>query len=222
MPNTKNPAHLSSTSELREIRPGVFAHATALIDAGAVIGAGTRIWHFSHVMSGAHIGRDCSFGQGCFIASGTAVGHRVKVQNQVSIYEGVEIEDDVFLGPSMVFTNVLNPRSAVVRRHEYRRTRVSRGATVGANATVLPGVVLGEYCFVGAGAAVTRDVPPFALVVGVPARQRGWMSRHGERLSVDDRGRACCPVTGELYELQGSELTLLATPAAPPPPARDG
>src|SRR5687768_2646205 len=152
---------------------GFFAHPTAIVDEGAAIGEGTRIWHFSHVMSGARIGRGCTLGQNVFVANGTRLGDNVKVQNNVSIYEGVHIEDDVFCGPSMVFTNVMNPRSHVSRKHEYRTTRVGRGASLGANSTVVCGHDVGRYAFVGAGSVVTRDVPDFALVVGVPARVLG-------------------------------------------------
>jgi UDP-2-acetamido-3-amino-2,3-dideoxy-glucuronate N-acetyltransferase len=176
-------------------------HPTAVVDPGASLGARTRIWHFSHVMAGAVIGENCVVGQGCFVAASAVIGHAVKIQNNVSVYDGVVLEDDVFCGPSVVFTNVLNPRASVPRKSEYRGTRVKRGATIGANATVLAGVTIGEYAFVGAGATVTRDVPAFALVVGVPARAVGWMSRHGERLRFDDRGSARCPVTGEEYRL---------------------
>ncbi len=178
-----------------------FIHPTAVVDNGAVIGAGARIWHFCHVMGGAVIGEGSSIGQNCFVAAGVRVGVRVKVQNNVSLYEGVELEDEVFVGPSAVFTNVMNPRAAVSRRSEYRPTRVRRGATIGANATLLPGVTLGEYCFVGAGALVRRDVGAYELVGGVPAERLGWMSRHGARLEFDAEGSATCPVTGERYRL---------------------
>jgi UDP-2-acetamido-3-amino-2,3-dideoxy-glucuronate N-acetyltransferase len=184
-------------------------HPTSIIDPNCALGHGTKIWHFCHVMSGARIGADCSFGQNCFVGRNVSIGDRVRVQNNVSIYEGVEIEDDVFLGPSMVFTNVLNPRASVSHRHEYRRTLVRRGATIGANATILPGVTLGEYCFVGAGAVVRRDVPAYALVVGVPARPIGWVSRHGERLTFDAAGLAACPATGERYRRAGEEIEFL-------------
>jgi len=179
----------------------VYIHESAIVDPGAQIGAGTRIWHFTHVMSGAVIGKGCSLGQNVFVAKGVVLGDNVKVQNNVSIYEGVICEDDVFLGPSMVFTNVLNPRSAVNRKSEYRRTRVGKGASIGANATIVCGHDIGPYAFIGAGAVVTKDVPPYALVVGNPARQIGWMSRHGERLHFDDQGRAVCPGSGEEYRL---------------------
>ena len=161
-----------------------FLHESSYVDEGAVIGDGTKVWHFCHVMSGAVIGERCSLGQNVVVMPGTRIGNNVKIQNNVSIYEGVELEDDVFCGPSMVFTNVINPRSHVSRKHEYQRTLVRRGATIGANATVVCGVTLGEYAFVGAGAVVTKDVRPFALVTGVPGRQVGWMCRCGERLAV--------------------------------------
>ena len=162
----------------------VFIHESSYVDDGAVVGDGTKIWHFCHVMPGAVIGERCSLGQNVVVMPGTKMGNNVKIQNNVSIYEGVELEDDVFCGPSMVFTNVINPRSAVSRKNEYQKTIVRRGATIGANATVVCGVTLGEYAFIGAGAVVTKDVKPFALVTGVPGRQVGWMCRCGERLGV--------------------------------------
>jgi UDP-2-acetamido-3-amino-2,3-dideoxy-glucuronate N-acetyltransferase len=174
-------------------------HPTSVVGPEARIGPGTRIWHFCHVMDGARLGAGCSFGQNCFVAAGVVVGDRVKVQNNVSLYDGVLIEDEVFIGPSVVFTNVTRPRAAFSKRDRYERTRVERGATIGANATVLPGVVLGEYCFVAAGSVVRRDVEPFSLVAGVPARRVGWVSRHGERLEFDAAGFARCPATGEEY-----------------------
>jgi UDP-2-acetamido-3-amino-2,3-dideoxy-glucuronate N-acetyltransferase len=186
---------------LMELLPGVFVHPTAVVDLPVSIGRGTRIWHFCHVMSGATIGEDSSLGQGCFVAAGAIVGNRLKAQNHISLYDGVVIEDDVFLGPSMVFTNVNNPRSAVPRRSEYRTTRVRSGATIGANATVLPGVTIAEHAFVAAGATVTHDVPAYALVAGVPARLIGWMSLHGERLRFGPDGLARCPATGQAYML---------------------
>lgn len=183
-----------------------FIHPTAIVEEGAVLGAGCRVWHFAHLMPGCELGEGCSIGQGGFVASGVRLGRNVKVQNHVSIYEGVECADDVFLGPSCVFTNVRNPRAHVVRRHEYAPTRVGRGATVGANATIVCGTTLGDYCFVGAGAVVTRDVPPYALVVGTPARRVGWMSRAGHRLRFDAATRrARCPQGGEEYELLATD-----------------
>jgi UDP-2-acetamido-3-amino-2,3-dideoxy-glucuronate N-acetyltransferase len=187
-------------------RRGFFAHATAVVDAGAQIAEGVKIWHFCHVMSGARIGAGSSFGQNCFVASSVVVGERAKVQNNVSLYDGVVLEDDVFVGPSAVFTNVINPRAAVDRKREYRTTVVKRGATIGANATILPGVTLGEFCFVGAGAVVRADVAPFALVVGVPARAAGWVSRHGERLEFDGSGLARCRSSGERYRLMDGRV----------------
>lgn len=179
-----------------------YAHPTAVIDEGCEIGEGSHIWHFCHIMPGARIGRNCILGQNVFVAGGVVLGNNVKVQNNVSIYAGVECADDVFLGPSMVFTNVLNPRSAVERKSEYRRTRVGRGASIGANATIVCGYDIGEFAFIGAGAVVTKDVLPYALVVGNPARQIGWMSEYGERLHFDDSGQAICPGSGERYELR--------------------
>ena len=176
-------------SELREMPGGWFLHESSYVDDGARIGAGTKIWHFCHVMAGAVIGERCSLGQNVVVMSGTRLGTNVKVQNNVSIYEGVECEDDVFLGPSMVFTNVTNPRSHVSRKHEYRRTLVRRGASIGANATIVCGHELGEYAFVAAGAVVTRPVPAYALVAGVPAKQIGWMCQCGERLRFESPSR---------------------------------
>ncbi len=179
-----------------------YAHNTTVIDEGAKIGEGTKIWHFSHVMGSAQIGMNCTLGQNVFVGNKVRLGSNVKVQNNVSLYEGVVCEDDVFLGPSMVFTNVINPRSAVERKNEFKNTLVKRGTTIGANATIICGVTLGEYCFVGAGALVTKDVRPFALVVGVPAKQTGWVSRAGNVLGND----LVCPETGEKYKLAGEYL----------------
>lgn len=178
-----------------------YVHSTAVVDEGAEIGEGSSIWHFVHVSSGARIGKDCSLGQNVFVARGVRLGDGVRVQNNVSIYEGVEVEDGAFLGPSCVFTNVTNPRSFISRKHEYKKTRVGRGASIGANAVIVCGHDLGEYCFVGAGAVVTRDVPPYALVVGNPARRIGWMSRAGVRLPEGEDVR--CPETGERYRIEG-------------------
>jgi UDP-2-acetamido-3-amino-2,3-dideoxy-glucuronate N-acetyltransferase len=180
------------------VHASAFVHESAYVDDGAEIGAGTKIWHFCHVMGGAVIGERCSLGQNVVVMNGTRLGHNVKVQNNVSIYEGVEIEDDVFCGPSMVFTNVMNPRSHVSRKNEYRRTRVRRGASIGANATIVCGSTLGEYAFIGAGAVVADDVPAFALMVGVPARRIGWMCQCGERLA--DSGTGTCAACGSTYE----------------------
>ena len=186
-------------------------HPSAIVDAGAQLGAGTHVWHFAHVCAGARIGDGCSLGQGVFVANDVHIGHNVKVQNNVSVYDAVTLEDDVFCGPSMVFTNVHNPRSAVPRKNEYRRTLVRRGATLGANCTVVCGTTIGSYAFVGAGAVVSRDVADFALVVGVPARRIGWVSRHGERLTFADElnGEAVCPATGERYVLRGGICSLV-------------
>lgn len=188
----------------------VSIHPTAIVDEGARIGAGTRIWHWVHVCAGARIGERCSFGQNVFVGHDVVIGDNCKVQNNVSIYDAVTLEDDVFCGPSMVFTNVYNPRSAVVRKDEYRRTWVKRGATIGANATIVCGVTLGEYCFIGAGAVVNTDVKPYALMVGVPARQVGWMSRHGERLDLPLTGSATatCPATGHIYCLENGLVSV--------------
>jgi UDP-2-acetamido-3-amino-2,3-dideoxy-glucuronate N-acetyltransferase len=186
----------------------VYVHPTAIVDEGAEIGAGTKVWHWVHISGGARIGENCSFGQNVFVASDVVIGNGVRVQNNVSVYDAVRIEDDVFCGPSMVFTNVYNPRAEVSRKDEYRRTVARRGATIGANATIVCGVELGEYCFIAAGAVVNRDVKPYALMAGVPARQLGWMSRSGERLDlpVDGAGIATCPRSGESYRLSGGAV----------------
>ncbi|HEX8196408.1 MAG TPA: DapH/DapD/GlmU-related protein [Pyrinomonadaceae bacterium] len=183
-----------------------FAHETAVVDEGAEIGAGTKIWHFSHIMPGSRIGEDCNLGQNVVVSPGVVLGKNCKVQNNVSIYTGVVCEDDVFLGPSMVFTNVINPRSAVNRRDQYLETRVGRGASIGANATIVCGNDIGEFAFVGAGAVVTKFVPPYALVVGNPSRHIGWMSEYGHRLKFDENGVAVCPESGESYELRDGRV----------------
>ena len=193
-------------SELVRVPGGALIHPTAVLDPGAQVGAGTRIWHFCHVMAGARVGRDGSFGQGCFIGDGAVVGDRVRVQNHVSVFSGVELQDDVFVGPHVVFTNVRRPRADTSRRHAYAKTTVAVGATVGANATVLPGVAIGRAAFVGAGTVVTRDVAPYALVLGSPARQVGWVSAAGASLVFDARGQAVCCETGRRYELVGGEV----------------
>lgn len=195
---------------------GWWRHASAIVDDGAQIGEGTRIWHFTHVTGGARVGARCSLGQGVYVGAQAVLGNGVKVQNHVSIYDAVLLDDDVFCGPSMVFTNVINPRAAVERKREYRATRVGRGATLGANCTIVCGVTIGEYAFVGAGAVVTHDVPAHALVTGVPARQTGWMSTRGVRLDLPPAlpagsppRDAACPESGEHYRLIGHTLTKL-------------
>jgi UDP-2-acetamido-3-amino-2,3-dideoxy-glucuronate N-acetyltransferase len=186
--------------------PGYTAHETAILDPGCTIGDGTRIWHFTHVMSGCTIGKNCNLGQNVVVSPGVTLGENVKVQNNVSIYTGVECEDDVFLGPSMVFTNVTNPRSAVNRRSQYVKTLVKRGATIGANATVVCGHTIGRYAFIGAGAVVTRDVADYALVMGNPAKQTGWMSEYGHKLRFDQKGEAVCPESGQRYRLENNQV----------------
>ena len=191
-------------------------HPSAIVDDGAQLGDGCRVWHWVHISGGARIGAGCSFGQGVFVGNDVLIGNQVKIQNHVSVYDAVTLEDDVFCGPSMVFTNVFNPRSAVVRKAEYRRTLIKRGATLGANCSIVCGSTVGEHAFVGAGAVVSHDVPAFALVLGVPARRVGWMSRHGERLALPAAlpegatAEATCPATGECYRLCGATLALMA------------
>ena len=185
-------------------------HPSAIVDAGAQLGEGTRVWHFAHVCAGARIGVGCSLGQGVYVGNAVVIGRNVKIQNNVSVYDGVTLEDDVFCGPSMVFTNVHNPRAAVPRKSEYRPTLVMRGATLGANCTIVCGTTVGRHAFVGAGAVVTRDVADFALVVGVPGRQIGWMSRHGDHLALPLHGDAdaVCPATNERYRLRAGVCAL--------------
>lgn len=189
----------------------VAIHPTAIVDKGAQIGSGSRIWHWVHICAGAKIGHDCSLGQNVFVGNNVLIGNNVKIQNNVSVYDNVTVEDDVFCGPSMVFTNVYNPRSAVSRKDEYRNTLVKRGATLGANCTVVCGITIGEYAFVAAGAVVNRDVKPYALMAGVPARQIGWMSQFGERLDLplDGNAETNCPHTGKAYQLRDGKCTCL-------------
>ena len=183
-----------------------FAHETAVIDEGCTIGQGTKIWHFSHVMKGAIIGECCNIGQNVVISPDVRLGRNVKVQNNVSIYTGVICEDDVFLGPSMVFTNIVNPRSAIIRKDSYVTTIVEKGASIGANSTIVCGHIIGSYALIGAGAVVTKDVKPYALVVGNPARQTGWMSEYGHKLRFDEAGFAVCPESGEKYRLMNGSV----------------
>lgn len=187
-----------------------FAHETAVIDEGAIIGAGTQIWHFSHIMPRAVIGQKCNIGQNVVISPEVVLGNNVKVQNNVSVYTGVICEDDVFLGPSCVFTNVTNPRSAVVRRGQYAKTTVKQGASIGANATIVCGHDIGRFAFIGAGAVVTKTVPDYALVVGNPARHLGWMSEYGHRLEFDDAGIATCPESGQRYKLEYDQVSRIS------------
>jgi UDP-2-acetamido-3-amino-2,3-dideoxy-glucuronate N-acetyltransferase len=191
----------------------VTIHPSAIVDAGAVLGDGCRVWHFVHISAGARIGTGCSFGQNVYVGNDVSIGDNVKIQNNVSVYDAVTLEDDVFCGPSMVFTNVYNPRAAVARKDEYRRTLVRRGATLGANCTIVCGITIGRHAFIGAGAVVNRDVPDFALMLGVPARQAGWMSRFGERLDLplQGEGEAQCAHTGDRYRLSGNQLQLVSS-----------
>ncbi|NMM46806.1 acyltransferase [Marinigracilibium pacificum] len=186
-----------------------FAHETAVIDKGSTIGKGTKIWHFSHIMSNSKIGENCNIGQNVVISPEVILGKNVKVQNNVSIYTGVTCDDDVFLGPSMVFTNVTNPRSAINRRGQYAKTHVGKGATIGANATVVCGHDIGEYAFIGAGAVVTKNIPSYALVIGNPARQTGWMSEYGHKLEFNKEGIAICPESNDKYLLKNGQVTKL-------------
>ena len=191
--------------------PEYTAHPTAVIDEGCVIGKGTRIWHFSHIMGNCRIGENCNLGQNVVVSSEVILGNNVKVQNNVSIYTGVVCEDDVFLGPSMVFTNVINPRSHINRRSQFLRTHVKRGASIGANATIVCGNDIGEFAFIGAGSVVTKTIPAYALVVGNPARQIGWMSEYGHRLNFDANGISVCPESSERYELRDNEVVKLTS-----------
>jgi UDP-2-acetamido-3-amino-2,3-dideoxy-glucuronate N-acetyltransferase len=184
-----------------------FSHETAVIDEGCKIGKGTKIWHFSHIMTGSEIGENCNIGQNVVVSPGVKLGKNVKVQNNVSIYTGVICDDDVFLGPSMVFTNVINPRSEIIRRDDYETTVVEKGASIGANSTIICGNIIGRYAFVGAGAVVTKDVKPYALVVGNPARQTGWMSECGHKLVFDKKGYAVCPESEERYHLENGNVS---------------
>jgi|SRR5688572_21672414 UDP-2-acetamido-3-amino-2,3-dideoxy-glucuronate N-acetyltransferase len=186
-----------------------FAHSTAVIDDGCSIGEGTKIWHFSHLMSGCKLGKNCNLGQNVVVSPGVELGNNVKVQNNVSIYTGVNCEDDVFLGPSMVFTNVINPRSAVNRKSEYAKTHVGKGASIGANATIVCGHDIGKFAFIGAGAVVTKNVPDYALVIGNPSRQTGWMSEYGHKLEFDTNGNATCKESGEKYKLENNKVSKL-------------
>jgi UDP-2-acetamido-3-amino-2,3-dideoxy-glucuronate N-acetyltransferase len=183
------------------------AHATAVIDEGAIIGEGTRIWHFSHIMPDCIIGKNCNIGQNVVVSPGVVLGNNVKVQNNVSIYTGVVCDDDVFLGPSCVFTNVINPRSAIARKHEYKQTHVAKGASIGANATIVCGNNIGAYALIGAGAVVTKNVAAYALVVGNPSKQIGWVSEYGHRLTFDETGHAICKESGEQYHLKDNTVT---------------
>ena len=187
-----------------------FAHPTAVIDEGCKIGKGTKIWHFSHIMTGAEIGENCNIGQNVVVSPGVKLGRNVKVQNNVSIYTGVICDEDVFLGPSMVFTNITNPRSQVIRKDSYVTTLVEKGASIGANATIVCGNILGRYAFVGAGAVVTKDIKPYALVVGNPAKQTGWMSEYGHKLKFDVKGFAVCPESKERYRLDNDIVTKIS------------
>ncbi len=186
-----------------------YKHESSYVDDGCQIGEGTKIWHFSHIMSGCVIGESCNIGQNVVISPNVCLGRNVKIQNNVSVYTGVVCEDDVFLGPSMVFTNVINPRSHVSRKEEYRQTMIRRGASIGANATIVCGHEIGEYALIGAGSVVTKDVKPYALMVGNPARQIGWVSAYGEKLNFDADGVAICPATGQKYKLQGDLVSCI-------------
>ncbi len=189
-----------------------FVHESAIIDKGAIIGAGTKIWHFSHIMGTVILGRNCNLGQNVFVGDQVVLGDNVKVQNNVSLYTGLICEDDVFIGPSAVFTNVINPRSAVNRRNQYQTTKIGKGASIGANATIICGHNIGKYAFIGAGAVVTKSIPDYALVVGNPAKQIGWISTYGHRLNFDNHGRATCPESKGIYQLKKAIVKEVANP----------
>jgi UDP-2-acetamido-3-amino-2,3-dideoxy-glucuronate N-acetyltransferase len=191
----------------KQMEKEFFAHETAVVDEGCIIGKGTKIWHFSHIMKDSVIGGKCNIGQNVVVSPGVILGNNVKVQNNVSIYTGVICEDDVFLGPSMVFTNIINPRSAIIRRDQYVNTIVRRGASIGANATIICGNEIGEYALIGAGAVITKNVKPFALVIGNPGRQTGWVSEYGHKLSFNREGVAVCPESGQKYQLSEERVT---------------
>ncbi|MFN3405787.1 MAG: DapH/DapD/GlmU-related protein [Cytophagaceae bacterium] len=187
-----------------------YCHPSSIIDPDCQIGNGTKIWHFTHIMSNSKIGQNCSIGQNVVISPNVVIGNNVKIQNNVSVYTGVICEDNVFLGPSMVFTNVINPRSAVSRKHEYKTTLVKKGATIGANATILCGITIGEFAFIGAGAVVTKSVPAYALVYGNPARQKGWMSEYGHKLAFDKENKAICPESNKVYKLNNNQVSRIS------------
>ncbi|GAA4307965.1 acyltransferase [Nibribacter koreensis] len=195
---------------MSETSQSYFAHETAVLDEGCTIGEGTKIWHFSHIMPNCTIGKRCNIGQNVVISPDVVLGENVKIQNNVSVYSGVVCEDDVFLGPSMVFTNVLNPRSAINRRGGYLKTLVQKGASIGANATIVCGNTIGSYALIGAGAVVTKDVPPYALVYGNPSKQHGWVSEAGHKLVFDEANKANCPETGEIYQIENNTVTRLS------------
>jgi UDP-2-acetamido-3-amino-2,3-dideoxy-glucuronate N-acetyltransferase len=206
----KRADHKMDYKPLKMTDESYYAHPTAVIDQPCIIGAGTRIWHFTHIMSGSVIGENCTIGQNVFVATGVRLGRNVKIQNNVSLYTGVICEEDVFLGPSVVFTNVINPRSAVVRKNQYIATVVKKGASIGANATIVCGNEIGEYAFVGAGSVVTRPVPPYALVMGNPASQKGWISEYGHTLSFNENGEAVCPESGQIYQVKDGAISRLS------------
>jgi len=195
---------MKKMNKINKMNKLYFAHETACIDEGCVIGEGTKIWHFSHIMSNCIIGQGCNIGQNVVISPNVVLGNNVKIQNNVSLYTGVVCEDDVFLGPSCVFTNVVNPRSAVNRKDQYAKTKVGKGATIGANATIVCGHDIGKFAFIGAGAVVTKNVPDYALVIGNPARQTGWMSEFGHKLVFDNNGMAVCPESGQEYRIENN------------------